>query len=71
MAKTRCGMVSCGEGQLCVFAGYGLPTGPLQPGSTFIKNTRFTDGRGWTNELHLYDINGGTSSTFSIGTCSL
>ena len=71
MAKTGCGMVSCGEGRLCVFAGHGLPTGPVQPGSTLIKDTRFTDGIGWTNELHLYDINGGTSSTFSIGTCSV
>ena len=71
MAKTGCGMVSCGEGQLCVFAGYGHPTGPVQPGSTFIKDTRFTDGRGWSNELHLYDINGGTSCNFSIGTCSV
>ena len=71
MAKIGCGMVSCGEGQLCVFAGLGLPTGPVQPGSTFIKNTPFTDGTGWTNELHLYDINGGMSSTFSIGTCSV
>ena len=61
MAKTECGMVSCGEGQLCVFAGFGTPTGPVQPGSTFIKDTNYTDGRGWTNELHLFDINGGMS----------
>ena len=66
MAKTECGMISCGEGQLCVFAGHGLPTGPVQPGSTLIKNTLYTDGRGWTNELHLYDINGGTSCNFHL-----
>ena len=66
MAKTGCGMVSCGEGQLCVFAGHGLPTGPVQPGSTLIKDTRFTDGSAWTNELHLYDINGGMSCNIHL-----
>ena len=65
-AKAGCGMVSCGEGKLCVFAGHGTPKGPVQPGSTLIKQTNFTDGTGWTNELHLYDINRGMSCNIHL-----
>ena len=30
----------------------------LKPHS-FIKNTRFTDGSGWTNEFHIYNLSEG------------
>ena len=57
MPKAVCGMVAFGD-SLGVFGGHGIPRGPTQPGS-FIKNTRFTDGRGWTNEFHLYNLTDG------------
>ena len=58
MPKYGCGMVAFGNG-LGVFGGYGVPRGPTEPQS-FIKNTRFTDGRGWTNEFHIYNLSQGT-----------
>ena len=61
MPKFECGMVAFGD-SLGVFGGYGIPRGPTQPGS-FIKNTKFTDGRGWTNEFHLYNRTDGMCST--------
>ena len=41
--------------KIAIIGGHGLPHGPPQPGSSFIKNKRFTDGRGWTNEIHIFD----------------
>ena len=58
MAKCGAGMVAFGD-NLAVFGGYGIPHGPTQPGSSFIKSTTFTDGRGWTNEFHIYNIKDG------------
>ena len=55
MSKAGCGMVHFHHDKLAVIGGYGFPTGPTQPGSTFIRNTRFTDGRGTTNEGHVFD----------------
>ena len=57
MAKAGCGMVAFGD-SLGVFGGHGIPYGPTQPGS-FIKNTSYTDGSGWTNEFHLYNLTDG------------
>ena len=57
MAKCGAGMVAFGD-KLAVFGGYGIPHGPTQPES-FIKDTRFTDGVGWTNELHIYNLKDG------------
>ena len=56
--KAGCGMVSY-EGKLILFGGYGTPSGPTQPGAEFIENFGFTDGRGWTNELHMFDVQKG------------
>ena len=58
MPKSGCGMISFGSG-LGVFGGYGVPRGPTEPQS-FIKNTGFTDGRGWTNEFHIYNLSQGS-----------
>ena len=44
---------------LALLGRYGLPHGPPQPGSFLMKNTRFADGRGWTNELHIYSLKQG------------
>ena len=58
MAKLGCGLALFQE-KVGLFGGYGIPTGPNQPGSTFTKNTRYSDGTGWTNEFHLFDLQEG------------
>ena len=70
MRKTGCGMIAFGNG-LGVFGGYGVPRGPTEPQS-FIKNTtRSTDGRGWTNEFHIYNLSqGNLSRDFSHYMCT-
>ena len=57
MPKAGCGMISFRD-SLGVFGGYGIPRGPTEPQS-FIKDTRFTDGRGMTNEFHIYQLKEG------------
>ena len=61
MPKSPCGMVTyheeaVGITRLAVFGGFGNPITPTQPGATFIPRTSFSDGRGWTNELHLFNL---------------
>ncbi len=56
--KRDCGLVSVDERTLCCIAGYGV--GPTQPRPTFTRNTKFSDGKGWTNEIHLFDVQDGT-----------
>ena len=56
MRKIGCGMVSFLQDQLATFGGHGIPTGPTQPGTMFIKDTKFTAGSGWSNELHVFNI---------------
>ena len=56
MAKSTAGMVAF-RGNLALFGGYGIPHGPTQPGSSFIKNANSTIG--WTNEFHIYDLQNG------------
>ena len=58
MAKDGAGMVAFSD-NLAVFGGYGIPHGPTQPGSSFIGDTGYTDGGGWTNELHVYNLKDG------------
>ena len=62
MRKAGCGIVHFHHDKLAVIGGHGIPTGPTQPGSSFIKDTRFTDGTGWTNEIHVFDISQGSDS---------
>ena len=61
MRKVGCGMVSFLQDQLAMFGGYGNPTGPTQPGAMFTKNTDpdLTNGSGWSNELHVFNITEG------------
>ena len=56
MRKIWCGMVSFFQDQLATFGGYGIPTCPIQPGATFIKDPFNMSGFGWSNELHVFDI---------------
>ena len=62
MCKFGCGMTAYHKEDttsLAVFAGHGIPHGPIQPGARFIQNTNFTGGRGWTNEFHLFNLTNG------------
>ena len=66
MRKFGCGMVSFLQDKLAVFGGSGIPTGSAQPGAMFTKNTDFTDGRGWSNELHVFNI---TEGMWTLSVC--
>ena len=57
MPKYGCGMIAV-RNSLVVFGGIGVPQGPTEPQS-FIKYTLYTDGRGWTNEFHIYNLSEG------------
>ena len=72
IAKTGAGMAVCGH-MLAVLGGYGIPHGPTQcAGSSFIKNTSWSDGGGWTNEFHIYHLNKGMHTcTTMTRVCSL
>ncbi len=54
MPKCACAMIAFSNDKLALVGGYGKPTHPIQPGSTFVRHTSFTDGRGFTNELHFF-----------------
>jgi hypothetical protein len=58
MRKRGSRMVIC-DNKLVLFGGYGHPTGPTQPGAEFVKDDRYTDDAGWTNELHTFDLKEG------------
>ena len=62
MRKFGCGMVPFLQDQLAMFGGYGFQKGPTQPGATFTKDTKYTDGGGWSNELHVFNIKEGASA---------
>ena len=64
MPKSGCGMIAF-RNSLVVFGGYGRPQGPTEPQS-FIKYTRLTDGRGWTNEFHIYNLSEGKKNLRAI-----
>ena len=70
--KSAAGMAVCGD-MLAVLGGYGIPHGPTQrAGSSFIKDTSESDGRGWTNEFHIYHLNEGMHTcTTMTRICSL
>ena len=53
MRKIGCRMISYEGDKLALLGGFGIPTGPIQPGSQFIKYAGST-GYGWTNEFHLF-----------------
>ena len=61
MRKGGCGLIIVHD-KLVVIGGYGFPTGPIQPQATIIRDTEFTDGRGWSNEIHEFNISQGSHS---------
>ena len=56
MKKVRCRMVCFNKKKVAVIGGYGLPPASLQPGASFIKDKHFSHGLGWTDEIHIFDI---------------
>ena len=58
MRKIGCRIITYEETLLC-FGGYGYPSSTTQPGAEFAKSSKFTDGIGWTNEVHAYDFKEG------------
>ena len=58
MRKSACGMVVY-KNELVVFGGYGIPSASIQPGSQFVPSLVQCDGSGWTNEMHLFDLDAG------------
>ncbi len=55
MRKYSCLMIHHNN-TLIVIGGYGVPLGELQSGSLLTKDKRYQDNRGWTNEIHVYNI---------------
>ena len=55
MKKTGCRMVCFNKKKVAVIGGYGLPPASLQPGASFIEDERYSDGRGRTNEIHIFN----------------
>ena len=59
MKKVGAKMIALDDEQLAILGGYGIPTSPTQPGSSFVRNSSSSDGRGWTNEFHIFNISNG------------
>ena len=60
MPKIACGLITYTDAaSFAVFAGYGIPRYPTQPGSRFVQDTNRTDGSGWTDEFHLFNLTNG------------
>ena len=59
MKKAGAGMIAVNDEQLAVLGGVGIPTSPTQPGSSFVRNSSRSDGSGWTNEFHIFNISNG------------
>ena len=58
MRKYGCGMVAFGD-KLGVCGGYGVPSLFAKTGSSFMKDEASADGRGWTNEFHVFHLKEG------------
>ena len=58
MKKYGCGMITYGC-KILLFGGRGVPSGPIQPGAEFVKDTNQSDGSGLTNEVHMFDLKEG------------
>ena len=62
MKKYLYGMVVWGE-KCVLFGGYGIPSGPTQSGADFVSST---DGSGWTNEMHTFDLKKGEGASLLL-----
>ena len=48
-------MVCFDKKKVAVIGGHGPPPASLQPGTSFIKDKRYSRGVGWTDEIHTLD----------------
>ena len=58
--KVGCGLVAVDDETLGCFGGYGTDPTKVLSGSTFIRDKRYTNTQGWTNEFHLFNVQSGT-----------
>ena len=56
MRKQGCGMMIYRDENIVVIGGVGIPTCPIQPGEV---SSDVLIVRGWTNEIHIFNINQG------------
>lgn len=61
--KSACGIAAyhdkaLGTTSLAVFAGYGKLNNPsnFKAKQRFVRHDKFSDGRGWTDEFHLFNL---------------
>ena len=59
MKKVGARMIALKDEQLAILGGFGIPTSPTQPGSSFVRDSSSSDGRGWTNEFHIFNTSNG------------
>ena len=64
MPKSACGIAAyhdkdLGITSLAVFAGYGRLNNSTKAKERFFQHDKFSDGRGWTNEFHLFNLENG------------
>ena len=53
--KHACAIACFNTKRVAVIGGYGPPSASLQSEATFIKDKRYANGEGWTNEVHIFD----------------
>ncbi len=56
MAKMSSAVIAVDDETLCTLGGFGMPTGRPPAGSRFVPSSAYRDGRGRTNEIHLYSL---------------
>ena len=61
MRKAGCGLIIV-QDKLVLIGGCGIPTGPIQPQATFVRDCRYADVRGWSNEIHEFNMSQGSHS---------
>ena len=57
--RKRGSKMICHKENLICFGGRGIPSAPHQLQSQFILDKYYDDGRGWTNELHSFNLKEG------------
>ena len=68
MRKVGCGIIYYNN-SIVICGGYGFSSSELQAGSQFIKNTQSKLGRGWTNEIYMFNITEGNKLSFVCFAC--
>ncbi len=56
MAKRDSAIIAVDDETLCTLGGFGMPNGRPPAGFRFVRSSARSDGRGHTNEIHLYSL---------------